>query len=588
MKRYLLFLIFLITCNFAKAQINCNNVGFDDSTFTNWVGKAGNVPGTVWTTGIITNGANAAYNDPLARHTINTSATRFDTLAYNSTLMQYEIPLVAPGGSTASVRLGNANTGSETEKLNYVYYVNPSNTVFTYQFAIVLEDSVGHTAIESPRFDVRVLDSLGNPFGGPCGLYSINAFDAATDPQFQPFNMLGHTGYYKKWTAAAIDLSSVLGHYVVIEFQTSDCTTGGHFGYAYIDATCNYLHADVSFCQGDTIATLSVPPTYAHYQWYDQSSAAMIGDTNNVVQISHPIVGQHYTVAMVAVTGCGSSIMVTLTSDVTSFTMAPDSANAFTYHAFNISSGNGSTYLWDFGDGSPPSTAVSPMHTYAIAGTYNVCLTHSSTSCNDSVCHNVVVTGVASPCLALFDATHDSLSSNPNGYIVTNLSYGSTLTYFWDFGDGTNSSLPLPTHTYPGIGPYYLCLTVNNGSGCTQTYCDSLHGVDSLGHAPMHPVVINVVDGPTFGTVGIPTIANPESSISLSPNPATSTLTITNQQSSISSIHIYSVLGEMVYQSSINNNQSMINISVSSLTNGMYFIEATTDKGIVRKKFIKQ
>jgi hypothetical protein len=34
------------------------------------------------------------------------------------------------------------------------------------------------------------------------------------------------------------------------------------------------------------------------------------------------------------------------------------------------------------------------------------------------------------------------------------------------------------------------------------------------------------------------------------------------------------------------NNQYTIN--VSQLPNGMYFIEATTDKGVVRKKFIKQ
>jgi hypothetical protein len=89
-------------------------------------------------------------------------------------------------------------------------------------------------------------------------------------------------------------------------------------------------------------------------------------------------------------------------------------------------------------------------------------------------------------------------------------------------------------------------------------------------------------------TSGVSSITNHQSTLTLSPNPATSNLTITNQQSSISSIHIYSVLGELVYQSSINNNQSTININVSNLTNGMYFIEATTDKGIVRKKFIKQ
>jgi photosystem II stability/assembly factor-like uncharacterized protein len=76
--------------------------------------------------------------------------------------------------------------------------------------------------------------------------------------------------------------------------------------------------------------------------------------------------------------------------------------------------------------------------------------------------------------------------------------------------------------------------------------------------------------------------------LTFSPNPATSTLTISSESDKIKDIHIYSVLGEVIrnYELGIRNGSTTIN--VSTLTNGMYFIEATTDKGIVRKKFIKQ
>ena len=41
---------------------------------------------------------------------------------------------------------------------------------------------------------------------------------------------------------------------------------------------------------------------------------------------------------------------------------------------------SGMTYLWNFGDGSPLSTAVNPTHRYATAGPFNVNLSVRSTA----------------------------------------------------------------------------------------------------------------------------------------------------------------------------------------------------------------
>lgn len=43
--------------------------------------------------------------------------------------------------------------------------------------------------------------------------------------------------------------------------------------------------------------------------------------------------------------------------------------------------------------------------------------------------------------------------------------------YFWDFGDGTSSTLTNPVHQYTHDGTYYVCLTVSNICGST-TYCE--------------------------------------------------------------------------------------------------------------------
>jgi len=47
--------------------------------------------------------------------------------------------------------------------------------------------------------------------------------------------------------------------------------------------------------------------------------------------------------------------------------------NQMTVHFINNSTGNPTSYLWDFGDGSS-STLKHPSHTYANNGTYSVLL----------------------------------------------------------------------------------------------------------------------------------------------------------------------------------------------------------------------
>ncbi|MBP6575472.1 MAG: PKD domain-containing protein, partial [Flavobacteriales bacterium] len=59
----------------------------------------------------------------------------------------------------------------------------------------------------------------------------------------------------------------------------------------------------------------------------------------------------------------------------------------------------------------------------------------------------------------------------PNELWIWNLSSGGTgsLQYTWDFGDGTTSTDPFPTHTYASGSAYLLCLTIADGAGCTDT-----------------------------------------------------------------------------------------------------------------------
>ena len=55
-----------------------------------------------------------------------------------------------------------------------------------------------------------------------------------------------------------------------------------------------------------------------------------------------------------------------------------------------------------------------------------------------------------------------SLSSDPEN---------DTLTYTWDFGDGSTATGATPTHTYSESGIYTVCLTVNDGSANSGAAC---------------------------------------------------------------------------------------------------------------------
>ncbi len=77
-----------------------------------------------------------------------------------------------------------------------------------------------------------------------------------------------------------------------------------------------------------------------------------------------------------------------------------------------------------------------------------------------------------------------------------------------------------------------------------------------------------------------------ENTLNISPNPATNEIMLTSNQK-LKTIHIYIVLGEEVLKlERIANSQKAIDIS--SWKAGVYFVEVETEKGIVRKRLVKE
>ncbi|MEM8886502.1 MAG: PKD domain-containing protein [Bacteroidota bacterium] len=138
------------------------------------------------------------------------------------------------------------------------------------------------------------------------------------------------------------------------------------------------------------------------------------------------------------------------------------------------------TYNWSFGDGNTDNSAA-PVHTYASPGVYYVCLTvvDSLINCNATFCDSVYVGNTGSgpgQCAIISDFTYQDLGNGTFDFIELTSAFGipgssAGLNFFWDFGDSTSSTQPNPQHTFQGPGPYLVCLTVTDSSGCAATTC---------------------------------------------------------------------------------------------------------------------
>ena len=131
--------------------------------------------------------------------------------------------------------------------------------------------------------------------------------------------------------------------------------------------------------------------------------------------------------------------------------------------SFTNLSNNGTTYNWNFGDGTSinNSSLTNPVHTYPATGTYTVVLVAGNGFCSDTAIQQINVYGNLTATVYM-DTDECSRTVTINGF-STNAS-----TVFWQWGDGQQTSgAPLP-HTYPSSGNYTISLLLNNGT-CSHT-----------------------------------------------------------------------------------------------------------------------
>ena len=132
----------------------------------------------------------------------------------------------------------------------------------------------------------------------------------------------------------------------------------------------------------------------------------------------------------------------------------------------NILSGN--TYLWKFGD-STTSTLSNPVHEYSDTGNYTVKLVvKNANGCSDSLT-KINFIKIQKPLFAFNNLPDSSCLPFTKSFSAIINPTISIVKYTWDFGDGTSSTDPAPTHTYSSPGYFTVKLIATAVTGCTDT-----------------------------------------------------------------------------------------------------------------------
>jgi len=192
-----------------------------------------------------------------------------------------------------------------------------------------------------------------------------------------------------------------------------------------------------------------------------------------------------YTVCHhVQTNNCSDSICQTITVGNTincnvSYTYNTQNLQPLHVQFFGQITPNSSMYYWawDFGDGTTVSGQQNPVHEFAQAGSYVVCVSiyQSNGTISCTYCDSVYVP--AQPVVTC-NANFTYQQSGANVHFFSNNSgtpSSTTMSYYWDFGDGSSSTLVNPYHSFTTAGTYNVCLTVTDSlNNCTNQFCQNI------------------------------------------------------------------------------------------------------------------
>ena len=259
-------------------------------------------------------------------------------------------------------------------------------------------------------------------------------------------------------------------------FETSDLPGSGHLVEAAVD---QFLVEDVSpypvfsasataGCQPLTVTFTDNSDSTATWNWtFAGAEPASSTEQNPTVTFNSP---GTFTVTLEVVTNDGNTYTITR-PDLITVQAAPTAD--FDYDVsggqvtFTNTSAYGQNFEWDFGDGSPVSNVMEPMHNYQEPGIYTVSLTVSN-DCGTAILQQDVLILQVAPVAGFSTSTPSGCA--PLTVQFTDTSTGAPNAWEWQFpgGQPATSTEQNPTVVYNEAGTYSVTLTVSNDVGESQ------------------------------------------------------------------------------------------------------------------------
>lgn len=436
-------LISLSFLTFAQPSA-CFNADFEDNSFTNWIGYYGTCCGI--------NTPNQGFTN---QHQIMVGPGTDPMVAACGNLS------ITPPGENFSAMVGDfTGTGAQAARLQYNFTITPQSNMIIVKYAVVLEDP-GHGVADQPRFEAQLYDAAGNPL--PCTFYQVAAGNGV--PGFQ------NCGSYrwKDWTTFGVDVTQYMGQTITLDIATGDCSLGGHWGYAYVSASCSSLTLSAFYCQNgaNNTATLTAPNGFSNYVW----SNAATGQQLAIGQVATVNIQGVDTVncQITSANGC----VATLTTAVLPAEVIGDIVDSNVCNGYATVLLNNTSYtnaapdsiFWSASDGYT-SNDTTFNHVFPAPGSYTVEMIVTNTAnCIDTV--NTVIEVFENP-VAAFGFDDVCLGQVAVFEASSALLGGDTITNYWYVN---NDTLVGDTVTVNFNGPnnYLVELVALTENGCSDT-----------------------------------------------------------------------------------------------------------------------
>ncbi|MCI4667573.1 MAG: PKD domain-containing protein [Bacteroidia bacterium] len=436
-----------------------------------------------------------------------TITNRCSTITYTDSVLVFPLPgaVFAPDST---------NTGCSVFGADFINVSTGNPTAYTWYLDSVFVDSIFHIGATPPRQFYRYDDSVGfrvfdvflvaeNACGTDTGLQQITVFPNTIDARFNT----NPTDDCAPMTVSLRDLSlAPFNSWAIFDANDSLLArpTGNNPSFTFNDpGTYTIYHYANDLCSYDTnFTTVFVrrPPTVAFdvsdtivcrggsLQFTDQSDSLVNGffwefgdgDTSSLPNPIHTYdsVGT-FTVSLTAFSDTNSCSR-TFTRNVTVLPL-PDPGFSLSdtvlcpFQTFSATADSAGFYLWEVGNGNQITTYTTRniIHFFDSAGTYNVKLTFSNGTCEDSLVRRVEV--FPQPTSA-FELLADTLCGRFSTISLNDSSTTNTtgpLAYAWYVRNGPdtlrNSMLNNPSFNLDTTGTYQVGLVSSNLFGCTDT-----------------------------------------------------------------------------------------------------------------------